>query len=136
MVNKRGWIRIVEASLAIIIIFGVLIVLNASKNNNYTIDLSDKIPPLLEKIALNETLREKIVSGINVSETENESMVIISESIKNPRINYSFKICNLNEFCTLEPYPNAEVFAGERIISSSLNRIAPVKIKLFLWIKG
>ncbi len=61
MVNKRGWLRIVEVSIAILMIFGVLIVIYSSGNTKTRKDLSSMIPQILEEIAKNNTLREKII---------------------------------------------------------------------------
>jgi low affinity Fe/Cu permease len=138
MVNKRGWIRIVEASLAIMIVLGVLLVLNARTKTITTIDLSEKISPLLEEIASNETLREEIV-GVeqsNIAGVEAEIKNFLSKRINNPSLDYSIRVCMMDDvFCPLSPLPEGEVYAGERIVSSTLREINPRRLKVFIWVK-
>jgi len=133
--NKNGWLRIVEAALAILIIFGVLLtVLGTRQMMLNGQDLSVLIPPLLEEISKNVALREKIVS--NDSSALSDINLFLRERIKQPYLNYTAKICIPTEVCSLEAYPaNAKdnVFAAERIISSTLTQYSPKKIKIFLW---
>jgi len=133
--NKKGWLRIVEAALAILIIFGVLLTVVGTRQiilNGQ--DLSALIPPLLEEISKNVTLREKIIS--NDSSAIIDINFYLKERIKQPYLNYAVKICIPTEVCSLESYPTnarGDVFAAERIISSTLTQYNPKKIKIFLW---
>lgn len=133
--NKKGWIRIVEAALAILIIFGVLLTVLGTRQiilNGQ--DLSALIPPLLEEISKNVTLREKIIS--NDSSAIVDINLYLKERIKQPYLNYTAKICLPTEVCSLESYPinaKGDVFAAERIISSTLTQYNPKKVKIFLW---
>lgn len=136
--NKRGWIRIVEASLAIIIVLGVLLILNTSNRSTSSIDLSEKIPALLDEIASNETLREEIVgiSPEDIPQMEAKINNLMSKRINNPSLGYVVRICMMDDvFCPLSPLPEGEVYAGERIISSTLSEIDPRRLKLFIWVK-
>lgn len=138
IINKRGWIRIVEASLAILIVLGVLIVINGGNKSTKTVDLTEKIAPLLEEIASNETLREKIVNSndANLDSVQNEVMKVLAKRIDNPLLGYAVKICPVaDNFCSLSPLPKEEIYVGERIVSSTLNQINPKRLKLFIWIK-
>jgi hypothetical protein len=136
--NRRGWIRIVEASLAVLIVLGVLIVINSGNKSTKTLDLTEKIPPLLDEIASNQTLREKIVNSddSNVASVESELKAVLAKRIDNPLLDYTVKICPITDsFCSLSPLPKEEIYVGERIISSTLNQINPKRLKLFIWTK-
>jgi len=131
--NNRGWIRIAEASLAIILVLGTLIILNNRTNANYSSDLSGKIDPLLEKIASNELLRDKIIK-MNNDESENVLREYLNGEINDSSLGFEVKVCNVDDyFCPLEEYPDTDVYTKERIISSTLDEISPKRLKIFLW---
>jgi hypothetical protein len=141
-INKKGWIRIVEATIAILIIISVLLSISKIRQNKLERDLSENINPLLTEIAKNTTTREIILE-------DNDSSFIAESTIRNfvttklkvfPYIENNVTICGLNESCGyLEFYPSnvkGNVYAGFRIISSVLtNTKPPKKVNLFLWIK-
>ncbi|MBS3091423.1 hypothetical protein J4217_03190 [Candidatus Pacearchaeota archaeon] len=137
MVNKKGWIRILEASIAIIIIFGVLAFMVQEKKINNGKDLSQELPTLLDEIANNNILREKIVTTADVAGVEAEIEDFLATKLTNPNIKYKVKICEMdNTPCPLVPYPTTidnEVYTKERTISSVLTKIAPRRVKIFMW---
>jgi hypothetical protein len=132
MVNNRGWLRIVEASIAVIIILGVLITVNSSNKQTSSGDLSEKITSLLEEIASNYTLRDLIVK--NGANSEGAIMGFLKAHVTNPSVNYTVKVCPIEDaICPLERYPSQEVFVQERVISSVLGDISPKRVKIFMW---
>lgn len=140
MVNKKGWLRIVEASIAIVIVFAVLLSVSQIKERRVVSDLSQSIGPLLEEIAKNVSVREKIIADTNSSEEAEDMLrLLIDARLKNPNIGREVKICDLGSSCNLDKYPtsiNENVYAGSRIISSVLSTEGePKKVNLFLWIK-
>lgn len=142
MVNKKGWIRIVEASIAIIIILFVLLSVSQIRERRFERDLSESINPLLEEIAKNTGMREKIIADSeNSNEAENTIKAFLEERLRDPNIGYDVRICKIDEVCGLDKYPtgvSGNLYAGSRIISSTLSTMGtgPKKINLFLWIKG
>lgn len=135
MVNKKGILRIIEASIAILIILVAIISLSASRRASTEKDLSETINPLLEEIAKNNSMRDEIITS-PVS-AEYAIRTFLGSRIKEPNIGYNVTICNLNEICDLS-YPgkvSGNVYAGSRIISSSLggSATAPKRVSLFLW---
>ncbi|MEM4271545.1 MAG: hypothetical protein QXD13_00400 [Candidatus Pacearchaeota archaeon] len=139
--NKSGIIRIIEVTIAILLIFAAIIIVAERRKVQSERDLTIIINPLLEEIAKDNTLREKIIADTNVSyEAENELIEFLRARLeKEPYIGYNITICNYNEVCGLDKYPEnarGSVYAGTRIISATLSRVAPKKVNLFLWIKG
>jgi len=145
MVNKKGIIRIIEASIAVLIIFGVLLVLAVNRARVVEQDLSEDLPPLLDEIAKNSTLRGKIVginediegnldpSGVGLVESEIENF--LSDKIRKP-FRYKVRVCSTGDVCGLEQYPTgASIFAAERIVSSTLRIYGPKKVKIFVWLE-
>lgn len=133
MVNKRAWLRIVEASIAIMIVFGVLLVINSRNNFSPQQDLNSVITPLLEEIARNVTFRSDIISQGENSEPTIRGF--ISQRITQSTIKFDVAVCEANEICSMDNYPSeaSEIYAGERIISATLTEYQPKKVKIFLW---
>jgi len=50
-------------------------------------------------------------------------------------LNFTARICNIDDICGLDSY-RKEVYAKERIISSTLKEYSPKKIRLFVWEKS
>lgn len=137
MVNKRGWLRIIEASIAILIVAATILVMMNRQQPDIQRDISEIIPQLLEEIAENSTLRNKIItSDPNVNGELNR---FIDQRIEYNEIKYAFEICEIDNPCYLRDYPSEEydIFTAERIISSSLTQeeFKPKRLKIFLWIE-
>lgn len=140
MVNKKGWIRIVEASIAILIILGVILtVVQIRKSTTRSSELSSDITALLDEIAKNATMRDKIITD-NTASTEAEGMIkaFLAREIRDPSIGYGVVICQSDALCALDPYPegiSGNLYAGSRIISSSLRETGsgPKRVSIFLW---
>jgi len=129
--NKRGWIRIVEASVGILIVAGVLLTLYAQQAN--TKDLSTEIYELqihiLNEIA--ENYRNEILASDEVSPKMNE---FINEKIPE-NFDFIIRICPISGVCGLgEDGPEyGNVYTEERVVSANLEKYYPKKIKLYIW---
>jgi len=133
MVNNRGWLRIVEASAAVLIIFSVILLISRQAAIPQSNDLTGTITPILEEIARNSSLREDIITYGNESVPQLREFV--GSRIKLHSLNYEVAVCNVDEICSLVSYPSNtdEIYTGERIISSTLTSYNPKKVKIFLW---
>lgn len=128
MRNKKAWLRIAEAFIAILLIAGVLIYLysNASKSSKseqiYSIEKT-----ILNDIASDDALRSDILNN-NIDNARNFAFKRIPSG-------YSFelKICEVNDICNLNTYKE-EVYSSEKVISSTLQKYNPKKLKIFMWV--
>ncbi len=138
MVNKKGWLRIVEATLAVMLILGVLLTMSANKKVVVQNDLTPSINPILEEIASNMTLREIIINNSLESQAMSEISAVFNRTIINPNLGYEVKICHLNDSCGLTTYPSnaPEIYSQERLITSTLSTYNPKKVKIFIWRTG
>jgi len=138
MVNRKGIIRIIEASIAVLIILTAIISVSLTKKAIVEKDLSGTINPLLEEIAKNSTLREEIIMN-NGNSTE-KILNFLSRRIREPSIGFDAKVCEINDACSLNRYPSnitGDVYAGSRLISSGLiGGEQPKRVSIFLWIKA
>ena len=140
MVNKQGIIRIIEASAAILIIFIVILTFSMTRKASTEKDLSERITPLLEEIAKNNSMRDEIVKYNPPSIIKaNESIdAFLKSRITETNLGYGFRICGMGEICSLGKYPSnitGNIYAGSRIISSSLEIAQPKRVSIFLWFK-
>jgi hypothetical protein len=142
--NRRGFLKIVEATIAILIIFGALLIISSPREVQKPKDLTETLPPLLEEVAKNQTLRTKIVKDYDVNNQGasgnepiiNEIVNFLKPRVANPAFNFTIRVCSLEDRCALVPYPDVgEVYVSERVISSVIgeSNFNPKKIKIFLW---
>ena len=159
--NKRGWIQIVEAFVALLLIIGVvLIVINKGYfGKNRAEKIHDIQASVLREIQLSNSLRDFILNIDAVSipvESHNGDVLDVSDTdlTKFPlsvwnRIDqrvseYNYlecraKICGLNEACGLNDYPDKNVYTQPVAISASTSQaggsLSPRQLKLFCWEK-
>lgn len=146
--NKRGWIKIVEAFISILIIVSVILIVynNESKNSE---DLSSKIYPIqvsvLRDIELDPLIREKVL------EIPKENLPLEQESFGeygldkivnkiNEKVPTNWqcvaKLCNLDgNICELKQYVEKDIYAQSVSIVADSSTYNPKQIKLFCYIK-
>ena len=128
--NKKGWLRIVEAFIAIMLITGALLILYTRTIERPS--LSEEIynfqKTVLDEVAFDPDKREAVLAEPpEVTVIEN----FVSDRIP-PGFDYSVRVCEINEICGLKEYQE-EVYSSERIISATLNTYNPKKLKIFMW---
>lgn len=131
MVNKRGWLRIVEALVSILIVFGAVLTVSTTQHSSRSTDICSTLTPILDEISKNITLRTEIINN----ETTNTEKFLASR-IRNPSLDREIKICEANDaLCphSKSGYDNVDICAEERIIGSSLEQFNPRKLKIFLF---
>lgn len=132
--GKKGFMRVVEATIAIILVLGSLIILTSRHDFREQTDLSEILPPILNEIARDDIFRDKIVKG----EADLEDLEkFIGERIGNPSLEFEVKVCELNDLCSLSELPDnlEEIYAAERVIGASVSyvKFSPKKVKIFVW---
>lgn len=140
--NKRGWIRIVEAFIAIMLITGVLLVV-INKGYVGKADISGKVYEaqlaVLREIELNETLRKEILSvnfPVKWDEFDDKGLTGVKDRIETRIPEYltcEGKICKLDEVCSQDKYIDADIYAQSVAIAADLERYSPRQLKLFCW---
>ncbi len=127
--NKKAWIRIAEAFIAIILITGVLLVLytRTTRISGKAEEIYRLQESILDEIASDNLLREEILNGM-------DSGVRSFIATRVPSgFSYDVKICEPEKICEMEEYLDKEIFSTERIISSTLEIYGPKKLKIFMW---
>ncbi len=152
--NKKAWIRIVEAFVAVLLIAGVLLIV-INKGYIGREDHSEKIYAaelsVLREIQTNDIFRGYILKAnrtnsnplpINWKDFTNASPHEGLEDIKNKIINRipnyldcEAKICAINETCILIKDFEKEIYARSIAMIANLGVFNPRQLKLFCWIK-
>lgn len=137
--NKKGWIKIVEAFVAILLFVGILLVIISSRQTNLNagVDLYAQEGDILKGFQINDSLRAKILEvTLPINSTDdnfptelinhvNESFVLGEECFVN--------ICVTNTDCNLELEIDADIYVREILILGDKEKYAPRIVKLFCY---
>lgn len=145
--NRKAWLRIVEATLGIILILGAVLIFYQKNNISNAENFGENLPSLADEIAKNNTLRNEIIS-LNTSNLVERSVVesnirdFLMSRITNPELNCTVRVCPAGESCSFvqnDANFKGSVYTYERILSAEINEstfnpaITPKKIKLYVW---
>jgi hypothetical protein len=144
MRNKLGWMRILEATISVLLVTGVLLFIYSEHDlspqgiDDYVSNLQKKI---LKDISFNVTLRNFVLSDsiLSVSSPEfQEVNGFVNRSIAQPPFNYSLRICDLGTPCKMDSEVfqdtlSYEIYSEEIVISANITKYNPRKVRLFLW---
>ena len=139
MKNKKGWIRIVEAFVAILLIAGVLLMIIDSgsiNRNDMSSQIYDVEISILKEIQLDNVLREEILSlsdgdlPVNWRDANFPANVKIKLEDRIPNyLDCEASICDTSDDCIVE-YLDKDVYAQSVMISSLSDYRM---LKLFCW---
>lgn len=145
MKNKRGWIKIVEAFSAILLVWVVLLtVLDQTnlKREDISSEVYDQEVRMLREIQLNGTLRDIILNlGLPIYSGDSNFPVLLNTTLNNsapPYLNCRSKICAVNDECNLvgkEIISSKEVYVQQVLIVADAYEFSSRKLKLFCWQK-
>jgi hypothetical protein len=141
--NKRGWIRLVEVFIAIVLLTSILLVIsrtNSNHNNEVQNDISKRELAVLRDIQLNDQLRAEILS-VPISNLPVEWENFDDDGLPNVRVRIeelspsefycTAKVCLINEICTLEEETDGEIYVKSVVISANSIVYSPRELKLF-----
>lgn len=136
--NNKGWIKIVEAFISIMLVASIfLIVLNKESENK-----DDDFPriheaeiAILREIQLDNDLRNEIL-GENPGSDGLSWTGFPNEKVPN-YLNCVARICNVGYLCILQNPPQTDLYSESIMISTTLQatKFDPRQLKLFCWKK-
>lgn len=137
--NKRGWIKVIEAFVTILLIIGVLIiVINQTRGKE---DISSKVYntelAILREVELNDSLREEIVNVEPPINWDNLPPNVKNKIIqRTPQyLDCQAMICAPSDSCDLDDYLEKDIYVRFVLITSTLENYQPRKLKIFCWTK-
>lgn len=136
--NKKGVIRVIEATIAVLIVIGTLLIIVSKQGVQTEEDKSESMREVLNEIAKNVTLRERIMEDDAASNAaENALMIILKQNIVNLKFYFNVSICDAYEGSCggAGSYPSnaKEIFTEERIITASPAKFTPKIVKIYMW---
>ena len=129
--DRKAWIRIVEAFLAILIITGVLLIVIARQPSRVDISQSvyEKQRQILDVVSKNDILREDIIER-----DDNTNVDVKIGKMAPSSWGFETKICPMDNICSSDNAPSEkEIYTTEVVISSTLETYSPKKLRFFVW---
>ena len=148
MKNKRGWIKIVEAFISILIIISVVLIVYDGGSTK-TEDLSSQVYPIeraiLKEVEFDSNLRESILEvptdklPLDWEKLEENGLAGVKEKINGKvvsNLNCVAKVCALDEnICDLKEYIEKDVYAQSISIVANSDIYSPKQLKIFCYTK-
>ncbi|MBU2104595.1 MAG: hypothetical protein KKF67_02365, partial [Nanoarchaeota archaeon] len=140
--NKRGWIKIIEAFFAILLIAGVLLfVINKGyPQEDISIKIYEKETEILREIEINSSLRGDILSvslvPVEWANFTSAGLIKVKNKIISKIPNYlncSAKLCEINKECKIEQPTLKDVYATSVGIFANAEEYSPKQLRLFCW---
>lgn len=132
--QRKGWMRIVEASISILIILSVLFFLYTKDVQSENLELDERAQNVLRELSSDSSFRESVLSN-----RTDDVRQAIALRIPESHLAFEARVCDLDEVCGKSNFTETSVYAAERVISSSLEKnpasggAAPRKVRLFIW---
>jgi len=141
--NKRGWIKVLEVFVSILLIMSVIVLLlNESYfESEITEEVSSMQISILREIQFDDNLRGDILSAslpTNWSEFNSTGLGDVRGKILNETISSldcEARVCALTDICKLENDLNKDIYAEAVVISADSDTYLPRQLKLFCWEK-
>lgn len=134
--QKKGWLIIVEAVIAVLILFGFLFAAIARQQTKpIETNLHDIANELARKAEDNETIRNAVLEGTGNEENENivkENLAEMLSKMQTKKTGLDACICDLDENCPTEQKAK-EIYISEVIIASNSTTYYPRKLRIFVW---
>ncbi len=136
--NKRGWVRVVEAFVAILLIAGIVLTLLGGgyiSKEDPSPKIYDAEVAVLRDIQNNNSLRSEIASANPLPVEWNNFPSDIKGKIQLDPPNYlecEGKICDVGDSCILNNGIEKDVYARSVLISDANS---PRQLKIFCWEK-
>lgn len=137
MVNKKGFVKIIEAFISIMMLLGLilLIINNNHINSRDSKYILQKESDILSQIEMNNTLRQSIIQTTDYTLNSNDTA--FNSELKNyvnrTVIGYKcyLKVCLPDGICNMDLNSQKNIYAKETLITSSLSEYNPKKLKIF-----
>ncbi|OYT40922.1 hypothetical protein B6U80_02240 [Candidatus Pacearchaeota archaeon ex4484_26] len=123
--NKKGWIRILEAGIAIMLLLGFVYFVTLPtyvKKTSFEKEVYKSVSSILDEIERNQTFREIILIANSALEKDQSLENFVAYRLAEKQLNGKIKICSIDEICTLTQAEKKEaagkdIFVRERIIA-------------------
>ncbi|HUW44152.1 MAG TPA: hypothetical protein VMV95_04300 [Bacillota bacterium] len=133
--NNKGWIRIAEAFVSILILVGaaIVVVTGGIQKNDISDQAYEVEMAIFREVSLNDSLRSEIIGTTGTIEWDNFPSQTKNKILaKTPwGLECIAKICPLESTCLLDEEFEKNVYVDSTFIFSTLTNYNPRIIKLF-----
>lgn len=134
--EKRGWILIIEAILAILILFGFLFVTIARQASQARqFDKEEFFYSILSTLALkaekNEMIRDYVAQSTPNIELIENLLTLELTKMGLKKIKLGVGVCNINEECEVTVEDAEEIYTTDVVIATKLDEYK--RLKIFIW---
>ncbi len=138
MQRKRGWVKIVEAFVAILLIAGVVLtLLNRGQDlQDYSKEIYEVEESILFQIQTDEILRNNVVSAGPLPTDAPASIENFIDNNIPPHLICNGRVCDLNDRCGFSGTIDKDVYAKSVAITGTQTTYNPRQLKIFCWLKG
>ena len=147
--NKRGWLKVVESFIAIMLVMAIVLVVISNtdtRKDDASLEFYNTEKSILKEIQLNSTLRSEIINtpeGTEGGETGFPEQTKLKIEERTPsQIDCAAKVCSPSDICLLTDDKITELGIKEKdiyvesvIITSTLDKFSPRVLKIFCWRK-
>ena len=137
-VGKKGWIRILEACIAALLVAVVLLIAIGGEDigkKNPSSEIYDSQLFVLRDIQMNDTLRQSVLDAIlPVESNETGFPQDVKERIEYLVLDYlecKAKICEIESDCNLNIPQEKDIYVQSVLITANLETYSPRQLKLF-----
>jgi len=141
MRNKKAWIKIFEAVIAVLLIASVLLVVlgqDSVKKDDDSLEIYKVEISILREIQLNNSLREDILGIVSLpvewDDFNSQGLGEIKEKINSKTPDYlscRAMLCEMIADCILDNWSGGEVYVQSIAITANLTTYSPRQLKLF-----
>ncbi len=139
--NKKGILRIIEATIAILIIIGFLLIAQARISDISQPSFSERVYDILEEISKDPVMRGEIFNVVLNSDgkstvTNGNFFTFVDSRIPESYLKFQIRLCDdIDKICSMESFIDGEIYSGNRIIAPSVDEseMVPRKLAIFVW---
>lgn len=133
--NKKGWIKIIEAFMAISMLLIVLFIVIGETNprEDYTSIIEKANLDTLNNLERNETFRAEIL-GLTPPSNELDFSITLNDYLDSkqlPSTNCTYQVCNPTSECLISKDFADETYSSEILIFSTKDNYDPKKFKIY-----
>lgn len=120
MKGKKGYIKILEAGIAGLLLLGFIYLVTLPtyvKKTSLEDEVYKSVTNVLDEIERNGTLREKIFGG---AEDRKAVYFFVRSELEKKQLDGNISVCRLGDFCPAPPnLPDKDIFVRERVIATT-----------------
>lgn len=132
MKNKLGFMRIVEATIAVLLVISVLLIISGRSISQQQVDFDERAYRLLDEAAHNESLRDLLINDNDGGIATLDAMA--DENFGDLGVTVFFDICELTTPCENPPFTgdSGDVYVYDRVVSASLDTLGPKRVRMYI----